>query len=579
MRRSRSIIFTLFSVLLLNLFTPPVSTSTTSSTREDAPEDYTQASIPQAGAIVYYEEDGKILCREATPEETQEILNRDPSLSLHEIDRRSAEVSSQTAGLRIILRGTQQLNNFPQAKQAFLRAAATWESLIANPITIIIDVDFGPTRFGNPFPVGMLGETGFQNYAGYSLYPNVRESLIAGASSSDERSLYNSLPTGSVPTELGNTTNIFGPATFFRALGILNAVADPSQETHLGPPPSIGFNSAKDFDFDPSDGIDSDKYDFEGLALHEIGHVLGFFSMVGNKEEIPTAPVGVSVWDLFRFRPGVAAGSFPSSPRVLLSGGSHIFFTGNSELELSTGRQDSVGGDGRQPHHWKDNILSGHYIGVMDPIFSLGERTPVTGHDLAALDMMGYKIARGGEEPLIRSLSASLDGDVLTLNVTAFDSQGDIKEAQVKLLDGAGQLVAETPRFPVSVGTSTEVSFLLAVTNLKSFPTVVQASLTLTDGEGQTGQAVSTDFSQADPEGPVVSNVTYNGSKLRIKGRGLGGDLQIEINGRIVASGTSVLNKKVIVKGSSTFLNLRGGPNRVRVRNGQLWSNIFIVGA
>jgi hypothetical protein len=407
----------------------------------------------------------------------------------------------------------------------------------------------------------------------------VRERLIADASSFEERALYNSLPAGNVPTEHGNTTNIFGPATLFRALGILNAVANPDQETQLGAPPSIGFNSAGEFDFDPSDGIDSDKTDFEGLAQHEIGHVLGFFSMAGNREVHPTAPVGVSVWDLFRFRPGVTLTSFPSAPRVLVSGGRHIFFTGNSELELSTGRENYTGGDGRQSHHWKDNLLSGHYIGVMDPIFSPGERTPITEQDLAALDMMGYRIARGGEEPFIRALSASLDGDLLTLNVTAFDPQGDIEEAQVKLLDGAGQLVAETPTFPVNVGTSTEVNFLLTVTNLKSFPTVLQASLTLTDGNGQISQPAAADFSQAVPGGPVVSNVTYNGSKLKLKGRGLSGDLQVEINGLIVASGTSLLNKKVIVKGNSAFLNLRSGPNRVRVRNGQLWSNIFIAGA
>ena len=188
---------------------------------------------------------------------------------------------------------------------------------------------------------------------------------------------------------------------------------------------------------------------------------------------------------------------------------------------------------------------------------------------------MGYKIARGGDEPVIRTLAASLDGDVLTLTVNATDSQGDIAQAQVRLFDGAGQQVAQTAPFAVNVGTSTEVSFYLTITNLRSFPTAVQASLTLTDRQDQTSQPLVTDFSQGDPGGPVLSSAFFSGSKLKIKGKGLGGILEIEINGRIVASGVNVANKKVIVKGGAASLNLQSGPNRIRVRKGQLWSNIF----
>ena len=31
------------------------------------------------------------------------------------------------------------------------------------------------------------------------------------------------------------------------------------------------------FDFDPSDGVTSSQYDFEGIAAHEIGHALDLF--------------------------------------------------------------------------------------------------------------------------------------------------------------------------------------------------------------------------------------------------------------------------------------------------------------
>jgi len=40
------------------------------------------------------------------------------------------------------------------------------------------------------------------------------------------------------------------------------------------------FNSEFNFDYDSSDGITAGYYDFETVALHEIGHVLGFVSVV-----------------------------------------------------------------------------------------------------------------------------------------------------------------------------------------------------------------------------------------------------------------------------------------------------------
>ena len=40
------------------------------------------------------------------------------------------------------------------------------------------------------------------------------------------------------------------------------------------------FSSNFAFDFDPTDGISDDTFDFIGVAIHEIGHALGFVSGV-----------------------------------------------------------------------------------------------------------------------------------------------------------------------------------------------------------------------------------------------------------------------------------------------------------
>src|SRR5262249_10132715 len=155
------------------------------------------------------------------------------------------------------------------------------------------------------------------------------------------------------------------------------------KESQFGPPPSVGFNSAVPFDFDPSDGIDPDKIDFEASALHEIGHALGYDSQVGFNELAPTSPIAPSLWDLFRFTPGaLSLSAITSQPRLLLTGDSQVYFVGDAEQGLSTGGPSGAGGDGRQASHWKDDALTGQYIGVMDPTASNGQREGLTAVDL-----------------------------------------------------------------------------------------------------------------------------------------------------------------------------------------------------
>ncbi|HEX7998761.1 MAG TPA: NF038122 family metalloprotease [Pyrinomonadaceae bacterium] len=358
--------------------------------------------------IVYQREDGTTVCREPTPAERQRQLERRSRTGLQQINHlptrdleaNATSANATAAGLRIILRGTTQLNNFPQARDAFIRAAARWEALIQNPITVIIDVDYGPTNFGDAWESSLiLGSTSGHSIGTASFYRTaIRPRLIQGASSAEETNLYNQLPLNSVPTNLGATAEMYVATPILRALGVINADANTDSAQGIpGEPPHIAFNSNFQFDFDPSNGIDSNKTDFDAVAVHEIGHALGFTSFAGEKELDSTMPNVLALWDLFRFAPGVSFGTFSSAQRYMSSGdttaGNPVHFAGGAQLKVSTGRSDGTGGDGEQASHWKDDLnATANYIGIMDPTISRGRREVITNNDLVALDYFGYRL-------------------------------------------------------------------------------------------------------------------------------------------------------------------------------------------
>ena len=287
-------------------------------------------------------------------------------------------------GATILLRATQQLETFPAAKAAFIRAAATWEQYILDPITVVIGVDFGPTRFGQAYPDRVLGST--DPVLTLTSYTLASIALKASASSANDAALYSTLP-AVLDTDRGPAFTVVAPQAQLRALRLL--APSPLISDQI---PTIGFNSAGAFDFDRFDGIAANQFDFESAALHEIGHVLAFSSMVGSTELTPTLPASSSILDIFRTRPGSTLATIASAQRVQSSGGEQSFFNGLWESKLSTGRPDGTGGDGHQPSHWKDDAQGDEHVGVMDPTLANGEVFFLMASDLVALDVTGYRI-------------------------------------------------------------------------------------------------------------------------------------------------------------------------------------------
>ncbi|HJQ22658.1 MAG TPA: NF038122 family metalloprotease [Blastocatellia bacterium] len=368
--------------LIFNLALMPLALAQSAASRTAFAGPYT------LGTFVQRMTSGRVVCREASNEQAHLLKDRDANLPLVVL----APDADPALGLKIVLRGTPQLQSFPAARDAFVRAAARWQTLVRTRVTIIIDVDFGPICFGKPFDADVVSSADAQVIAGNALYPATRAGLMTETFDAEKRSLYNLLPAKTVPTDGGASQALAATSATLRAAGLLDPAADPEREwNRFGPPPAIAVNSNFSFDFEPSDGIEANKLDFEAIALHAIGHILGFVSAVGQQEMGAAPDPQPTAADLFRLRPDALQNDFAAATRVLTSGGEQRFYAGGGMLALSSGRPDGTGGDGQSPSHWKDDHTGGQYLGVMNPTIAAGESQVVTDNDLAVLEAIGYR--------------------------------------------------------------------------------------------------------------------------------------------------------------------------------------------
>jgi hypothetical protein len=168
---------------------------------------------------------------------------------------------------------------------------------------------------------------------------------------------------------------------------------------------TISFNSAVSFDFDNSNGVGAGLKDFESAAIHELGHALGFGSNVGA----PPGDMLPRPLDLFRFQDGgpdvdPTTETFASTPRALVTGGVPIFDDGTNEWAMSSVT------DGWQASHWKDDAITGTYLGIMDPTLPTGHMESITNADLRAFDLIGYEVTTVPEPESLIALTLGAVG-------------------------------------------------------------------------------------------------------------------------------------------------------------------------
>ncbi len=315
------------------------------------------------------------------------------------------------------------LDGFEQRTEAAtgLEAAATiWESVLADPVDVTIDVV--------ALPVIELGFTEAITYHSSHVptYAEVRRALVNDARSADDFLAVSRLPAG--PSLTYRTSDPFGniiissgddaingyldvPRANAKALGFSAAVEPGVSDAEIQL--NEFFLTADWYDFDRSDGIDGT--DFVGAMLHEIGHALGFKSGVNVIDYYtlpagPDAPEGLNefaIWnvlDLFRY-------SNASLPQLDLALGGEPYFSidggATSLARLATGQ---FNGDGDQAGHWTDST------GLMDPFATPDALLHIRSIDLRAMDVIGWDV---------RTLSGdfSFDGALDTFDIDLLVSE------------------------------------------------------------------------------------------------------------------------------------------------------------
>jgi hypothetical protein len=178
----------------------------------------------------------------------------------------------------------------PAAAITALELTATYlENLFSDPVTVTINIDFAPLGSG------ILGGTSVYYTATPPSWTTTRTGLVAGMDNNDYVETF--LPDGStLPVRYDGSSStvtdedrcLFSVANYGAAMGTIGGASGATT-----------FSSQMSWDYDPSNGVSGSAYCFQSVALHEVGHVLGFVSRAESWYQPNTDIVAL---DIYRFQ-------------------------------------------------------------------------------------------------------------------------------------------------------------------------------------------------------------------------------------------------------------------------------------
>ena len=189
------------------------------------------------------------------------------------------------------------------AVRSLEQAAAFWEAILEDPITLVFDADFGVTV--DPIAIG-------EAQAEYVTvgYERVRDLLIDDARSHE--TIVSQLPqfadlNATLPVDPRNPYSVSSTMEITRP----NALALGMDPASLpGVPSAVDPNLNRDGVITFANALNQPGADLFFVAVHEIGHLLGFVSAVDDVEG-GRRLVALNTLDLFRLAPAPARSTSP----------------------------------------------------------------------------------------------------------------------------------------------------------------------------------------------------------------------------------------------------------------------------
>jgi hypothetical protein len=323
-----------------------------------------------------------------------------------------------------------------RAEYGFRAAANFWQSVITNDVTLNFDVgfeDLGPNilggtsssidvkaivnvenrirAFGSDSAVDtqVASATGLPALGASEIGPGTGVTVVTPGYADPVAQTGVDTSTAVLDADGSFNNYAMGISTAnAKAIGYdYSAIPDLSDAT-------IEFSSTFAFDFTPGNGIGQFKYDFIAVAIHEMGHALGFLSGGDDYDYIgcpngpacgdyDTYPVNDTWWgytlDLFRY-----STDYDGQARLDWRPGVDAYFSldqgATNFANFSTG---SFNGNGDQASHWlapQSSPFCRNFVGVMNPYLCNRTNGIVTANDIAAFDAIGWNFteaARAGD--------------------------------------------------------------------------------------------------------------------------------------------------------------------------------------
>lgn len=323
----------------------------------------------------------------------------------------------------------------------FTQAGNLWSSVLEDDITVNLDVQFGSLNspsLGRFSPVRVnVGYSNFVNAltadvtsvndsvavqnlpksGNFDLLVDAEFSLLLNGTRNNPNGEGSSTPYLDADGDCNNRsirlTRANAKALDLPISGTQNCAPAAFNTSTTQSDGTLQLNSLFPWDFDRSDGIDENAFDFIGVAAQGIGTSLGFISGVDildynaplqtdqgsfffNDNQFPF----VSPVDLFRFSNESVAISESSDARSVFDwttgrqvDGQEVdkyFSINGGRTKIASFSTGVRTGDGQRASSWKADEFGGSSIGILEPTPSPGQQLEITGVDRLLFDVIGY---------------------------------------------------------------------------------------------------------------------------------------------------------------------------------------------